>query len=64
MKNPLLDLQKVVVRFGGVNALDGVNVSVGQGQIHGLIGPNGAGKTTLLNVICRIVPPHAAFPDI
>jgi len=57
MSGPLLNLQDVVVRFGGVSALDGVNVAVGQGHIHGLIGPNGAGKTTLLNVICRIVTP-------
>ena len=58
MSNPLLDIRGVAVRFGGVNALDGVNLAVGQGHIHGLIGPNGAGKTTLLNVICRIVTPN------
>lgn len=59
MSGPLLNLQDVAVRFGGVNALDGVNVTVGQDHIHGLIGPNGAGKTTLLNVICRIVTPNS-----
>lgn len=59
MSGPLLDLKGVAVRFGGVNALDGVDVAVGRGHIHGLIGPNGAGKTTLLNVICRIVTPNS-----
>lgn len=54
----LLNLESIAVRFGGVHALDGVNLAVDQGHIHGLIGPNGAGKTTLLNVICRIVVPN------
>ena len=59
MTAALLDLRQVAIRFGGVVALDGVDLSVAQGDIHGLIGPNGAGKTTLLNVICRIVTPDA-----
>jgi branched-chain amino acid transport system ATP-binding protein len=59
MSEPMLDLRDVVVRFGGVTALDGVDLSVAPGEIHGLIGPNGAGKTTLLNVISRIATPDA-----
>jgi len=39
--------------FGGVTAVDGVNLTVTRGQIHGLIGSNGSGKTTLLNLISR-----------
>ena len=41
----------VVKRFGDVIALDGVDLDVAQGQIHGLVGPNGAGKTTLLGLL-------------
>ena len=42
--------------FGGVHALDGLDIAVKKGQIHGLIGPNGSGKTTFLNVITNLLP--------
>ena len=54
---PLLDVQDVTVRFGGVVALDGLSFGIDEGHICGLIGPNGAGKTTIFNVVSRIYQP-------
>ena len=56
--DPLLAVRDVVVRFGGIIALNGVSFTVGTGQICGLIGPNGSGKTTLFNCISGIYRPQ------
>ncbi len=54
---PLLKLDNVTIRFGGLVAVDGVNLTVNQGEILALIGPNGAGKSTLFNLITGIYSP-------
>jgi branched-chain amino acid transport system permease protein len=46
-----LTLERVALSFGGVKAVDGLDLEIRAGQVHGLIGPNGSGKTTILNVI-------------
>jgi branched-chain amino acid transport system ATP-binding protein len=53
----LLDLAQVTMRFGGVTALDKIDLHVTQGEILGLIGPNGAGKTTVFNVVTGVFRP-------
>ena len=50
----MLEVRDVVVRFGGLTALDHVSFDVAAGEIRGLIGPNGSGKTTLFNCISNI----------
>ena len=52
MTDGLLQVQDLSKRFGGFIALDGINLTVAQGERLGLIGPNGSGKSTLVNCIC------------
>ncbi|HVU16529.1 MAG TPA: ABC transporter ATP-binding protein [Candidatus Didemnitutus sp.] len=54
---PILSLEDVTVRFGGLTAVDAVSLSIGEGELVGLIGPNGAGKTTTFNVIAGVYAP-------
>lgn len=57
MTEPLLQVMNVTQRFGGLDALSEVTMTVVPNEIHGLIGPNGAGKTTLLDVLTGIYDP-------
>jgi branched-chain amino acid transport system ATP-binding protein len=54
---PILTVSKVVKRFGGFHALDGLSFHVVPGEILGLVGPNGSGKTTAINVISGLYAP-------
>ena len=52
----MLDLRQVARHFGGVRAVDGLELTVGDGEIVGLIGPNGSGKSTTVNLITGLFP--------
>ena len=58
MAEPLLRVEKLVRRFGGIVATDNVSLDVARGELHAIIGPNGAGKTTLISQLtgqlCRM----------
>ena len=52
VKDPVLDIQDVSIKFGDFKAIKDVSTSVGKNEIRFFIGPNGAGKTTILDAIC------------
>jgi branched-chain amino acid transport system ATP-binding protein len=56
---PLLQLERVTVQFGGLCAVDALNLDLFTGELIGLIGPNGAGKTTVFNLITGLYAPTA-----
>ena len=57
MTAPALAARGVVVRFGGLTAVDGVDLEIEDRTLVGIIGPNGAGKTTFFNALCGLVTP-------
>ena len=59
----LLSAKKILMQFGGLKALNLVNLEVAQGTVHGLIGPNGSGKSTMMNVLTGIYKPTAGFVE-
>ena len=53
----LLEVKNLGISFGGLRALDGVDMNIDKGQLFGLIGPNGAGKTTVFNLLTGVYKP-------
>lgn len=54
---PMLEVRNLSIQFGGLRAVDGLNMRVQKGQLYGLIGPNGAGKTTVFNMLTGVYKP-------
>jgi branched-chain amino acid transport system ATP-binding protein len=59
LTNPILQLENVSVRFGALSAVDGVSLTLREGERRAVIGPNGAGKTTLFNAITGVIRPSS-----
>jgi branched-chain amino acid transport system ATP-binding protein len=57
--DPLLRVENLVRRFGGIVATDNVSLDVARGELHAIIGPNGAGKTTLISQLTGQLLPHS-----
>lgn len=53
----LLEVKNLGITFGGLRAVDGVNLTIKEGELYGLIGPNGAGKTTVFNLLTGVYKP-------
>jgi branched-chain amino acid transport system permease protein len=64
---PILRIEGLAKHFGGLRALDGVDIAVRRGSVHALIGPNGSGKSTFINVLTGLYRPTAgriSFADV
>ena len=59
----LLEIHDLTKRFGGLVAVNGVTMGVGEGEIVGLIGPNGSGKSTMVNLVTGVLQPTSGRLD-
>lgn len=57
--NPILQLKAIEKRFGGVHALENINLTIKKGEIHGIVGENGAGKSTLMKILAGTYQPDS-----
>ena len=55
----MLEIEKLTKRFDAMTAVDGLSLSVGQGEVLGFLGPNGAGKTTTMKMITGFLTPDS-----
>ncbi|HCE78855.1 MAG TPA: ABC transporter ATP-binding protein, partial [Lachnospiraceae bacterium] len=56
-RQPILEVQDLGIDFGGLTAVNNLNMKIYPEQIDGLIGPNGAGKTTVFNMLTKVYQP-------
>jgi len=59
MSTPILEIDQLAIAFGGLKAIDNVDLTVNEGEIVSIIGPNGAGKTTFFNCITGLIEPDS-----
>lgn len=60
----IIETEKLTRRFGKLTAVDGVDLTLQEGEIFGLLGPNGAGKTTLIKMLTTLLPPSAGTAHV
>src|SRR5688500_8501797 len=59
-----IETHALAKRFGATRALDGVDLTIGEGIVYGLLGPNGAGKTTTIRVLATLLTPDAGTASV
>ncbi len=64
MNIPAIHIEQVHKRFGSLNALNGIDLTINQGEFFGLLGPNGAGKSTLINIMAGLLKPTSGNVSI
>ena len=64
MSIPAIHIEQVHKRFGSLNALNGIDLTINQGEFFGLLGPNGAGKSTLINIMAGLLKPTSGNVSI
>ena len=60
----ILQTSGLTRRFGNLTAVDGLNLTVAEGEVFGLLGPNGAGKTTVIKMLTTLLPPTAGTATV
>src|SRR5687768_17624044 len=61
---PAIEVDRLVKRYGALQALDGVSLRIEQGEFFGLLGPNGAGKTTLISIVAGLNRASSGFARV
>src|SRR5690625_2880337 len=61
---PVISISNLIKRFGSVRALDGLDLHVGPGEVHGFLGPNGAGKTTTIRILLGLLRPSSGRAQV
>ena len=64
MAQPIVQITDVYKQYGGFKAVDGISLTIDEGDIYGFLGPNGAGKSTTLRMLLSLISPTAGSIEI